>query len=80
MITHNYLQITIQLIDRHEADGLCPVCHVRKSDVWPDGVGRMTCGDERCFYKWTTGREPMPVEQLREIRNRELNEIGPRRT
>lgn len=32
--------------------GLCPVCRVRSSGVWPDGVRRITCGANKCFVAW----------------------------
>lgn len=36
--------------------GLCPVCKTRPCGTWPDGVKRITCGNERCFREWLPGR------------------------
>lgn len=40
------------------ATGLCPVCRVRPQAVWPDGVPRITCGDDACYERWLAIRPP----------------------
>lgn len=43
--------------------GKCPVCRVRPSGVWPDGVGRVTCGHNDCYIRWLPVRgEPTNEE------------------
>lgn len=32
--------------------GRCPVCTLRPCAVWPDGVRRITCGNEACYTEW----------------------------
>lgn len=32
--------------------GRCPVCNVRPCAVWPDGVRRITCGNDACYTEW----------------------------
>lgn len=32
--------------------GRCPVCALRPCGVWPDGVRRITCGNDACYTEW----------------------------
>lgn len=43
--------------------GLCPICKQRPSATWPDGVRRITCGEEGCFLRWLPvhSRQPQSV-------------------
>lgn len=46
----------LALIGKANRTGTCPVCG-QPQGQWPDGVRRLTCGQEQCYLSWLSGHK-----------------------